>query len=252
MSGVRSLELNLDEPCMKFNMDELQKIMIMIGRNGTGKTFILRLCWFGTSALCIKQPLGKPDTKEEYMKNVQEMSDDCFDEPLHGSIKMILKDKSHIEIFWNKGEVTEVDASIPDGVFIPPPIYLSKETRLFTSLEHYIKIISNDKSPISVLEFWKPYDIQVMQIQYMKFASGQWGDKEKEMIGSEEFKNDMPQITGISLSQKNEPMVTTANKTVKATSLGAGAQALLSQILTIVPLQRQENPNGSEQPTTDS
>jgi predicted ATP-binding protein involved in virulence len=175
LGHLNTITIELNQP-FKLNIPEMQhrELMVLIGKNGTGKTFVLKLVWVVTMQLYMKliaKKIGVPYNDKE---NLQFLMDHSFtDNNMDGKLKFMYGVGDIINITMENGKVADVtyllDENLTEGTM---PIFMSKETRLFSDIVRYLKFrktlgidpgVLNEADTLKLLELYRIYDIMYME-----------------------------------------------------------------------------------------
>lgn len=222
------------------NMDYNQ-IMILVGANGTGKTFILKSTWLlGTIMMqCVE--LGKKNLPEDVIKGAaQYMTDNTFtDNNLDGTLGLTWE-KGRIEILFTEGKITSLNHSIDAGVkTIPPHIFFSKDMRLFSQIKSYMQfkdiVTGSSRGDITptfmekAMKLYRIYDVLFVEGFLVKIdmINETKLDRLNKYVSG--FDDKFGEIQHVWVDYPNcEIMYKTKDKDeAKFTTLGAGHQAML-------------------------
>lgn len=182
--SIKSLELDITSP-VKFNTTiEYNEISIFVGKNGIGKTFILKLVWALSNVfngvIFAHQKGAMVTTKE----TAQFFLDNTFDnQDINGKIKLNLKDGSLI-INMDKGKVIDSKYVLPMMQlkdYEPlPATFMSKTSRTYSDLIQYLKFkdmmgitnIGKEEEMKKVLKMYKLYDVLFFEKSIIKYSAG--------------------------------------------------------------------------------
>lgn len=126
--------IKLDDPALSIENMEMNDILILVGKNGTGKTFIM-ICHYVIQSILVAASQKVPNL-EDLAQIIFEL---CFDE-VNWTGEMKFEDEHNfLEIIFDKGKVTKVNCTIRDEKAIRSPMYLSKNTRQFPFIVSYLQ-----------------------------------------------------------------------------------------------------------------
>lgn len=157
-----------------FNMD-FNQLCLLVGQNGTGKTLILILSWL-VNTVTASWVAGKnqiPDMVKYagylFMKSFDRCDFTCFVEANYEELT--------VRIELDRGVVTSVTFTPkdPNAEFVSAgmPVFMSKETRLFTQINQYLKMKKmlnlgsvetfTEKNMDDLCEMYRIYDIMFIE-----------------------------------------------------------------------------------------
>jgi len=158
---------------------DFQKLAVLVGVNGSGKTMILKTAWFSSLALNIYKTLalaGVPNIDEMFTNEVNAMFELTYhqSEELNGAIQISDRDLDIFEfsLITRNGKLDNFQLNIFDkekfdhGV-VENVRFNSKNARTFEQYENYIKIrktigidrITSNDDVKKLAEFYRLYDI---------------------------------------------------------------------------------------------
>jgi hypothetical protein len=163
---IHSIMLKLREPPMNVENMEINKLNIMIGANGAGKSFVLVTSWVFAyiSSTIVLSGINGPMLNDM----VQFTVSNCYDiKDLTGEMGVVFESGAEIYIKLNEGKVETVNYSGFEGVTIPTGVsYMSSAMRTFEAISMYLKFRKMANNNIEeLLKTFKLYD--VMQIESM-------------------------------------------------------------------------------------
>ncbi len=171
LGQLKRSTINITEP-IKMDFDlEYRELALFCGKNGIGKTLVLKLTWlFGTfiNYYLMSKIMKLPFSDKEVM---QFLSDNTFtDNNIDGKISFEYGVADIISLTYDKGKVTDITYLLDDD--LEPgaqPVFMSKETRLFSDIIKYIKfkkllglnpgIPTLDTDMKKLLEMYRIYNI---------------------------------------------------------------------------------------------
>jgi len=249
-TGFDKIKTNLTKP-FNFKTDvDFNKLTILCGTNGVGKSFVNKLLWansFYFNIMMMENFYGvKFNDKRSNEENLEFILNSTFDEQeFEGTVKLYSSDDItnvphyYLEYTLVNGKVQDLDFDFPSKAQpSSPPVYLSKTTRDFDFLERYIKTkkmlgitnIETNEDLDKLVEWFKLYDIFGADQMIVKFSL--IGDFVKKW---KEINPDLVQeLDVVNLFVKDDKIY--AEKTngdiVRGTTLGAGVQAMLIMFTT--------------------
>jgi len=243
LGHVSTLKLQITAPIpMDHDMD-IRALVLMTGKNGTGKTVILKLNWIicAMAYIAVVGNLEDPALSEV----AQFYIDNTFDDhDIDGIIGGTFESGASLEITCKEGKVlTSVMIKDPSVTIASHPIYMSSETRLISESVRYMryckscsilfKVAENEENLKSVLHLYKLYDALFMESLLIRLNAGFTLTQITELqTRLDTFEQDLT-IKGIKISDKQDDILYTADgeKWSSVRLLGAGHQALLTMTL---------------------
>lgn len=227
---VKRLVLNLEHPKMEIDI-EYNNINLFVGKNGVGKSLMLKLVWVMTTHAATSLALGLKEPQR--IKQLQWTFDHSLDNfDFTGDITVIA-DKGEFSTTITKGEVLSSKMKVQKGVTrATPSMFLSKKTRQFTAFSQYLKLKDKCTKEDEILEFFKLYDIAFMETWLIKAKTGRFETFPESLMGVfdsmiNEDKVEEKKIVGIQIEGNNILYRTKDGNKNLVTTLGAGEQALL-------------------------
>jgi hypothetical protein len=175
LGHLKTIAVNLTQP-LKMDMSEMEyrELAILVGKNGTGKSFIMKLVWVVTMQLYMKlmaKHMGVPFNDQE---TLQFLMDHTFTENnLDGTLKFMYGIGDIINITMENGKVKDVNYLLDENLTPGPfPIFMSKDTRLFSDIVRYLKFrktlgidpgVLNEADTLKLLEMYRIYDIMYVE-----------------------------------------------------------------------------------------
>ena len=171
LGNIKDVTIKTTHP--QLNMDTLafnEALNLFVGKNGTGKTFLLITTWVCTCVINYKIDAGSnPIDLKPIADFIAKNSFDDY-QNIEGEIKCTYTTGASISITLSKGSVSSVIANLPSTVGITTmPVYMSSAMRLFDSIDLYLKVRSsiNKTKETEVVEamlgFYKLYDIMYVE-----------------------------------------------------------------------------------------
>lgn len=231
LGALMKLSIHIDQP-MKMNFDmEFQKLCLLVGMNGSGKSMMLKLHWaLETTIVSVIQArkAGQPiETKEV----AQYVMDNTFsDQNFNGSIIAYFINGT-LEIALDKGKVVHaghnIDSEVKDaGV----PIFMSANLRKFSEIDKYLKmekLVGIEK----MTELYRLYDVVFVQQLKAKLTNGYKTPKS--------FKDSMLKFDGMEkhefesffIEDDSVKFVDKSGNKKSISSLSDGEQSLVNMVL---------------------
>lgn len=232
----------------QMNNFELRNLSLLIGKNGSGKTMVLIQSWIVTYITSSYLLAGT--SIEATTKGLQVLFDKSFDQndftgKVHGEFEHI-----HIDFDIDNGKVqnlafTCIGCDIKDIIPSGMPIFMSTNTRLFTSLNQYVKFkkaigITDPVEKLAECDFmklcdsYKIYDVLFMEQQLRRLSDPYFKMQSPTTVALKDaFKKD---ITHIFYDEKKQEIQVTEVKdgkpeTYPVTRLSNGEQAMLNMLI---------------------
>lgn len=126
-----------------FDID-FNQIAIFVGKNGTGKTMVLKLAWLGTyitsnKVLAERGLIPSNTINEEFVTKVTETT---FDDPIfNGSITFTFEDNVITNLIYENGKCINISfTNVTEKSKVTDIVFMSSEMRLFTEIVKYLKL----------------------------------------------------------------------------------------------------------------
>lgn len=247
IGSIQCMTLQLEKP-LKLNIDKMtiNSLCLFVGQNGTGKTLVLILQWVTSmmsNAIAVTRAKGLPLDKPKFFQELldRSFSKECFD----GKIEVYYENATLTAVI-NNGIVESVsldnDEVTPNG----NPIFMSKDTRLFTSYVQYMKLKKmlaittpfQETSPENIekiLGMYKIYDALFMENMLDKLHNFILPDKLKKTIKDDfDIKHDIHTL--IVDTEASDIFFINEKQDVKTSisTLSSGEQALLNMTFATV------------------
>ncbi len=236
LGDLNSIKIDIDSPFKSKNELELNKLNLITGMNGTGKTFLLINCWaatFITNGL-IK---GKLDLKQK-LEFAQYIYDNCFDDQnINGKISYIYKTGEEIHLEFEKGKVINLTyTSLADIENIKMVRFMSAPMRTFESISMYLKLrkyhssLTEAQIMEQMVKDFKIYDVVYVEnlIAKMPFSIPKdRGELLKESYGFEE------ELVTMDIDKEKGDFFTidTKGNKVYTKTYGKGHQSILNMFI---------------------
>lgn len=153
----------------------LQKLNLMVGTNGSGKTFCLVTMWlFGylSSCVIIMRRIPNPAGLEQF---AQHAVDHCYDsKDITGNMSVVFDSGAEISITLNEGKVENIShTGFEDIEHFVPFRFMSSAMRTFEAMNMYLKLRGmlekmghkGEQLTNEMLKTFKLYD--VIQLEHM-------------------------------------------------------------------------------------
>lgn len=171
LGNVRSMRLFLDKPIkMVFQEIELNRINLLVGMNGSGKSLINAIMYalsYIVNSEIISRANNVPFDSLEVAKFVIKS---CFNSGITGTIALNYENSVSIDVAVKDGDVLNVNINGSEGVDTPTPVkYMSAAFRTFSAMCSYLvarKHYGKTKVEEVVMEMAKYYRLyDVMYIE---------------------------------------------------------------------------------------
>lgn len=172
---IRTLTLILDEPKMDFQQMDIKAITILVGANGTGKSFLMKTTWVLSYIACVLSQL-RGLSQDQMIEIAQFIFDKSYEQPFTatGDLGCVFENdnSTSIGVHLDMGKINSVAlAGFDDAVKFPIPKYLSSKLRLFDSISMYLKIrkdkvalgVKDEELVGAMLEYYPLYDVMYVE-----------------------------------------------------------------------------------------
>ena len=249
---IAKMSLNITQP-QKFDIPEMNfhELSLFVGKNGTGKTLILKLNWC-FSMIANYFAISKiAKMNFDYAKEFQFIMDKSFDDQnFDGKIEAFFENMTVIAEF-KEGKVMLVDASFDDGTMPNSvPIFMSKDTRLFDNFVKYMKMKKalgitanihgfNDEIYAKLSGIYKLYDIMFMEQMIEGLDNYILSeDLKKKLADDFEIKAVLDKIVIDYDECEIYTINTVTEEKTKITRLSSGEQAIINMLLANIVLRK--------------
>jgi len=245
LGGIEKLSMAITEPIKfeQFEMD-INSIMILVGANGTGKTFILKMNWLILAQISFMIAARENNVPFNEKTNLQFLVDNTYTRHgLEGTVTGHFKDGNSYSFTITGGDVQSITNNIKGSVKeCAQPVFMSKDTRTFEDICKYIQFKNmldipkgfptTQEALSKILKMYRIYDIFFME----KILSGMENISDASMkLFSERIKTYIPSKT----FKEFQVLHSTADitycdengKDQSLTSLSAGEQSIINMIL---------------------
>ena len=219
---------------------DFNKINIYVGQNGTGKTVLLKLAWFGTyitsnKILEEKGFLPQNSIQEDFVNHTISK---VFEEvDFNGKMVFTFENNLTTTLIFEKGICIDITFSnLTKENKVTNILFMSKELRLFTELVRYLKLrkrvngterIMSPAAFEEILNDYKIYDAlvveQLLQNLPLEFSE----EVSKTLVDVYNFK-DSPTKLEVDLETCSFLLEYSDNTTENVLKLGAGHQSILN------------------------
>ena len=219
---------------------DFNKINIYVGQNGTGKTVLLKLAWFGTyitsnKILEERGFLPQNSIQEDFVNHTISK---VFEEvDFNGKMVFTFENNLTTTLIFEKGICIDITFSnLTKENKVTNILFMSKELRLFTELVRYLKLrkrvngterIMSPAAFEEILNDYKIYDAlvveQLLQNLPLEFSE----EVSKTLVDVYNFK-DSPTKLEVDLETCSFLLEYSDNTTENVLKLGAGHQSILN------------------------
>lgn len=246
LGQIQNMTLNITQPVKMDHEMDFCELVLMCGKNGVGKTIILKYSWVLASIAHIIVQL-RAISGEVLIETAQFYLDYSFDDHnTDGTIGCGFASGMEVEIVCQEGKVIGVNSTKDPSITISnPPTYMSGETRLISETVKYLrlckandiafKVACNESNLLKVLALYKLYDVLFMEGILTRIKKG-FSEEEIVDLGLRIQKFDVADglvFKGLKISDDEEDILMSSDgenwKSVR--TLGAGHQALLTIVL---------------------
>lgn len=230
---------------------DFNKINIYVGQNGTGKTVLLKLAWFGTyitsnKILEERGFLPQNSIQEDFVNHTISK---VFDEvDFNGKMVFTFENNLTTTLIFEKGICIDITFSnLTKENRVTNILFMSKELRLFTELVRYLKLrkrvngterIMSPDAFEEILNDYKIYDAlvveQLLQNLPLEFSE----EVSKTLVDAYNFK-DSPTKLEVDLETCSFLLEYSDGTVENVLKLGAGHQSILN-IFTINLIQNKQ------------
>lgn len=169
LGSIETLSLNLEEFKMKDEIN-FNKLTLLVGQNGTGKTLVNIMNWALTTAINI-HILTKNDLKDTLDYILSKSVNTKFT----GTLRIAFSSNVEMIAELENGNVLKAEVHNLTDDIIPINIkYMSTNMRTFTQINQYIKtkkLLTSVANADEVFEIYKFYDIYLVE-SYLQHLSG--------------------------------------------------------------------------------
>lgn len=235
IGSLKEITCDITSPIKMKKLEiSFDKFALLVGANGTGKTFMLKLTWI-LSTLC-NAKLVNPSTNLNIL--TQMLLDNTFDEHKFNGMVKVKYDNATMEFETDNGKVINSIAAFKKKVDTPiPAIFMSKDTRLYTDFIKYMKMKKALKISNSIHKFtadnlkdlanlYKIHDINLIEQVLIKITPEyKFNKKLQDTLLSLDrtfF------VKSLSATDENIYYTDDKNVTRSVTTLSAGHQAILN------------------------
>lgn len=243
LSDLDRLKMDIDSPFV-FNVDmEYNKLIILTGQNGTGKSYLFKTTYAISSIMNTIIMLNGVISIENLLGLTQYVFDHCFeDQNNNGTIKATYKSGAYIEIEFKIGKVINIDYNINYVTEPTKVVYMSSDFRTFTTIKSYFLLrkallaadptLTNETIVHKMTDHYKLYDVMYCEMIYNAMPFEVNNDLSNTLINSFDFSDTLTEIN-FDEDKCDFYYVTKENPEGKTymCSLGKGHQSILNMLM---------------------
>ena len=219
---------------------DFNKINIYVGQNGTGKTVLLKLAWFGTyitsnKILEERGFLPQNSIQEDFVNHT--ISKVFEDVDFNGKMVFNFENNLTTTLIFEKGICIDITYSnLTKENKVTNILFMSKELRLFTELVRYLKLrkrvngterIMSPDAFEEILNDYKIYDALAVEHLLQNLPLEFSEEVSKVLVENYDFKKN-PTRLEVDLETCNFLLEYSDNTTENVLKLGAGHQSILN------------------------
>lgn len=139
LGNLVTLDMDITSPLPIKHGMTMNQLTMLVGKNGTGKTFYLINTYCVGSIMASVHMTGTGLTAQGYAQFVY---DNCFkDQNIHGTISATYESGANVNLVFDKGQIKDLSFNNLDKFQVAaPPVFMSSGMRLFTPISHYLKL----------------------------------------------------------------------------------------------------------------
>lgn len=219
---------------------DFNKINIYVGQNGTGKTVLLKLAWFGTyitsnKILEERGFLPQNSIQEDFVNHT--ISKVFEDVDFNGKMVFNFENNLTTTLIFEKGICIDITFSnLTKENKVTNILFMSKELRLFTELVRYLKLrkrvngterIMSPDAFEEILNDYKIYDALAVEHLLQNLPLEFSEEVSKVLVENYDFKKN-PTRLEVNLETCSFLLEYSDNTTENVLKLGAGHQSILN------------------------
>ena len=219
---------------------DFNKINIYVGQNGTGKTVLLKLAWFGTyitsnKILEERGFLPQNSIQEDFVNHT--ISKVFEDVDFNGKMVFNFENNLTTTLIFEKGICIDITYSnLTKENKVTNILFMSKELRLFTELVRYLKLrkrvngterIMSPDAFEEILNDYKIYDALAVEHLLQNLPLEFSEEVSKVLVENYDFKKN-PTRLEVNLETCSFLLEYSDNTTENVLKLGAGHQSILN------------------------
>ena len=245
LGQIENCILTIEEPLKLVNLKlEFQELMLLVGTNGTGKTYILKLSWLVSTHVNMKLAANKIGMSFDEKVNIEFLFNNTyFKAKTTGNYEFNFSSGINIKFTLLDGGCTFIETTIPENIdAASPPLFLSKETRLFDAFINYMKFKKmlgipqgfpkEEEHLNKTLDMYRIYDVVYMEQMLLRIVN-----KTNESIliynkSIEAFDTTLKmKDIGVVYDSCDILLLNEEGKEVSVGTLSAGQQAMMTMIM---------------------
>lgn len=236
LGQLKSMTIKIDSPIpLTIDNMEFNKLVLLTGLNGTGKTLIMKLNWtlatvFGVHILkgTLPPAIGGSMNLEEL---TQYTFDHSFDDQNFNGMIAAEYDHGNISIGIDHGKVLSVNTSMdPQVEYSTPVIYMSTNMRTFEQIKQYLKIRKVVESEERMVDFYKLYDIAYIKFLQSKIdKSYTLSESSKEEL--KKFDLEKYDIQQVYINDDSVFWINSKDEHTDLSTLSKGEQSMINMLL---------------------
>ncbi len=231
-----TMALKIDAP-IPMDVDlEFRELVLFCGKNGTGKSLILKLSWvlgtiMGMSVVKKMLLTTGMDPKIDIESLSQYTFDKSFDDQNFNGTIGANYEQGSISITLEHGKVLSVDVTLaPEVNSCPPTIFMSTNMRTFDQITQYLKIAKIVDTEDKMTEFYKLYDIAYIKFLQVKLEKGLTATpKFKDTL--KQFELEKLELETIEMTDESVYYTNTKGQRLELTTLSKGEQSIINMFL---------------------
>lgn len=220
-NNIKSILIDLKQPISMKSELTMNKLSVLVGANGVGKTLFLKLHWAMAmiGAIICQRP------QEDLKKTAQFVFDNTFTNNNFDGVIILNFDVGNVMVKFESGKIA--DAKIYELKPIPPPIFMSSGMRTFDSMVLYLHARKGSKQE-ELLKIYKLYDIF-----YVEKLISRCPINLPERISKHLRQFDFPEIktVNVNLDSCQFSIILENGEEKNLTTFGKGHQALLNMTI---------------------
>lgn len=215
----------------------MKELMLLVGTNGSGKTFVNKVVFALTNLATIAQVNNVTDMKP-LANHVINGTFENVD--FTGTMSLTYDNGAKVIVGLNEGEIINAYMlDVQEGDQFPSAIYMSSGMRLFSAMEHYLKLrtrllkdekMLHEEATKELLEDYKLYDIIALEKLIMSCPINLNQDY---LHGFEPAPYKWPLTLDVSDDRKKFVFNYPDGTQKQSSTLGSGEQALLNMCATM-------------------
>ena len=253
-NGFTHIKVNMTKPLTMDTNLEFQRLNLIVGMNGAGKSLMNKLVWASATFLSSKiaeKVYNIKDTKDD-VDAFQFIMDNTFDEQdFNGTFEFHLRDELlNVSFYCIKfemvdGKVEDLRWSFPDDVIASGAVtYLSTFVRDFSNIERYLK--TKNMMQVDTIHNWddieklcgmfKIYDILALESIIPKFENASALLKSIKDKGVTAELMDNFDLVDLEVDRKKGEIYyyNVKNDKIRVSTLGAGDQSIIMMLVSVM------------------